>query len=237
MDGLVTAVFWLLFAATLPLAFVLGTVLWAVTLPFDPNRRVLHAFICRWSFAYLRWNPGWDVKVLHRERLPAGPAVLAANHQSMADIIAVMGLFHPFKFVSKASLFSLPFVGWLMRLAKYVHLERGRVRSMARMFADCRAWLARGVPVLLFPEGTYSPDGRLLPFKRGAATLAIEARVPLVPVVIEGVRSLVVEDGPWLHARCRVRVTVLPPIEVAELGSDEVELTERLRRRFEEALR
>ncbi|MHB8878350.1 MAG: lysophospholipid acyltransferase family protein [Myxococcaceae bacterium] len=235
MSALVTAVFWLLFAVTSPIAFVLGVLLWAVSAPFDPDRRLLHAFLCRWSFQYLGWNPGWDIRVLHRERLPAGAAVLVANHQSMADIVAVMGLFHPFKFVSKASLFSLPMVGWLMTLARYVRLERGKAHSTARMMTDCRFWLARGMPVLIFPEGTYSPDGKLLPFKVGAAVLAITAKVPIVPVLIEGTRSLVIEDGPWMSPRCRVRVTVLPPIEAAELGEDEQELTARVRKLFEPA--
>ena len=236
MSALVTAVFWLLFAATSPIAFAIGALLWAASLPFDPNRRLLHGFVCRWTFQYLRWNPAWDIQVLHRERLPAGPAVLAANHQSMADIVAAMGLYHPFKFVSKASLFRLPLVGWLMTMAKYVRVERGKAHSMARMMDDCRHWLARSEAVLIFPEGTYSPDGSLLPFKRGAAVLAIGARVPVVPVLIEGTRSLVIEDGPWMSPRCRVRVTVLPPIEVGELGDDAAELTARLRKRFEAAL-
>jgi len=236
LSALVTAIFWLLFAATSPLACVLGVLLWVVTTPFDPDRRILHGFLCRWSFQYLRWNPAWDVRVLHRERLPRGPAVLVANHQSMADIVVVMGLYHPFKFVSKASLFRLPLVGWLMKLAKYVRVERGKAHSMAKMMDDCRGWLARGMPVLIFPEGTYSPDGKLLPFKRGAAALAIGAQVPLVPVLIEGTRSLVVEDGPWMSPRCRVRLTVLEPIGVAELGSDDAALTERVRRLLEAGL-
>lgn len=236
MSALVTAVFWLLFALTSPLACVLGVLVWAVSAPFDPDRRLLHAFLCRWCFQYLRWNPAWDVRVLHRELLPKGPAVLVANHQSMADIVVVMGLYHPFKFVSKASLFSLPMVGWLMKLAKYVRVERGKAHSMANMMQDCRHWLSRGMPVLIFPEGTYSPDGKLLPFKRGAAALAIGAQVPVVPVLIEGTRSLVVEDGPWMSPRCRVRVTVLEPIAAADLGGDAAALTERLRRLFEAGL-
>lgn len=236
MRLLFTLSFWLVFLSTAPLAFLFSLGLWAVTAPFDASRAGVHRFICLWTHGYLKLCPLWDVKVLERERLPPGPSVLVANHQSMADIAAVMGLSHPFKFVSKASLFSLPVVGWVMRLASYVRVERGQPHSTQKMMEDCRAWLRRGVAVLLFPEGTYSSDGRLLPFKRGAFRLAIEEQVPLVPVLIQGTSDLIQEDGPWLNPRCRVRVTVLPGIPPSELGPDDQELARRVRRLFAQQL-
>src|SRR5919202_6964810 len=108
-----TAWFWIVFAATAPVGFVLGIAVLLLTAPWDADRRLLHAFICRWTFNYLRLSPLWRATVHGRARLPRGPCVLVANHQSMADPAAAMGLFYPFKFVSKASLFSLPAVGWL----------------------------------------------------------------------------------------------------------------------------
>jgi len=155
----------------------------------------------------------------------------------MADIVACMGLFRQYKFVSKVSLFSLPLVGWMMRLAKYVRLERGSVRSTQQMLDRCRFWLRRGISVLFFPEGTYGTGGELLPFKRGAFLLAIQERVPLIPVLIEGTPSLVIEDGPWFNPRCAIRVSVLPPIEPAQLGDSEAELAQRVRVLFEQGLR
>jgi 1-acyl-sn-glycerol-3-phosphate acyltransferase len=154
----------------------------------------------------------------------------------MADIFAAMGLFHPFKFVSKASLFRVPMVGWMMSLLRYVRVERGQPRSMRGMMEACRGWLRRGMAVLIFPEGTYGEVGRLLPFKRGAFRLAIEERVPVVPVVLQGTAQLVEGDGPWLSPRARVRVRVLPPVPVEALGEDEAELAERVRALLVEAL-
>jgi 1-acyl-sn-glycerol-3-phosphate acyltransferase len=176
------------------------------------------------------------VQVEGRENIPRGPAVLVANHQSLSDVVAVMGLHRPFKFVSKASLFRLPIIGWAMSLAGYVRVARGQPRSTRQMLDSCRSWLRRGTPVLIFPEGTYAPAGRLLPFKRGAFRLAIEERVPLVPVIIEGTRSLVVEDGPWLEPRCRIAVRALPPLPATALGDNEVVLAERLRELFQQEL-
>ncbi len=236
MKYLATLWYWLVFGATVVPCFVVGLGVWLVTAPFDPDRRVLHAYVCRWCFQYLRCWPGWRVRVEGRELLPQGPCVLVANHQSMADIFAAMGLFHPFKFVSKASLFRIPMVGWMMHLLRYVSLERGRPRSMQAMLERCRMWLRRGMPVLLFPEGTYAEGGTLLPFKRGAFLLAQEERVPVVPVVLQGTADLVEGDGPWMSPRALVRVRVLPPVPVEALGTDEAELTARVRQQVAEAL-
>lgn len=234
---LMTAAYALFFLLTAPVCTVLGTLLWLVSAPFDPNRALLHAFVCRWChFFYLRIWPGWRVRVEGRERLPPGPAILISNHQSAADILAAMGLFHPFKFVSKASLFKVPMVGWMMSLMRYVPVERGHVHAMDRMLEDCRRWLRRKVAVLIFPEGTYAPPGQRLPFKRGAFRLAIEEQVPLVPVVLEGTTDILEGDGPWMHPRASVRVRVLPPLSVESLGNDDAALAARVRALYFEAL-
>lgn len=235
---LVTIAYALFFLLTAPVCTVLGVLLWLVTLPFDRNRTVLHAFVCGWChLLYLRAWPGWHVRVEGRERLPDGPAVIIANHQSAIDIVAAMGLFHPFKFVAKSSLFTVPMVGWLMTLMRYVPVVRGHVHAMDKMLEDCRGWLRRGVAVFIFPEGTYSPAGQPLPFKRGAFRLAIEEHVPVVPVVLEGTTDILEGDGPQMHARASVRVRVLPPLPPESLGDDPVELAARVRALYFEALR
>lgn len=231
-----TVWFWLVFAVTAPFCFALGALLYGVTAPFDPDRRVLHAFICRWTFNYLRAWPLWRARVKGRERLPRGAAVIVANHQSMADVVAAMGLFHPFKFVSKASLFSLPLVGWMMRMARYVSLERGSAASTRRMMDTCRDWLRRRMPVLIFPEGTYSEGSAMLPFKRGAFVLAIEEKVPVVPVVLRGTSKLIEGDGPFLNPCARIDVEVLEPVPIEALGTDPQALSDRVRAMLESAL-
>jgi 1-acyl-sn-glycerol-3-phosphate acyltransferase len=237
MKYVVTVGFWLWFLVTAPVCVVLSVLLWLVTLPVDKNRASLHVLICRWChYLYLRAWPGWRVSVEGRELLPEGPSIIVSNHRSAADILCNMGLFHPFKFVAKASLFRTPMVGWMMTLMEYVPVVRGTVASMDKMLADCRKWLHRGVPVLIFPEGTYSPSLEPLPFKRGAFRLAIEEKVPVVPVVLEGTTEVLDGDGPWMGPSARVRVRVLPPVPVESLGSDEQELAERVRGLYFQAL-
>jgi 1-acyl-sn-glycerol-3-phosphate acyltransferase len=227
----VTVAFWLVAALTMPLLFVLAALVFLASAPFDPDRRVLHAFVCRTCHAYLHVNPLWRVRVEGRERIPRGASVLVVNHQSLADVAACMGLHRPFKFVSKASLFSLPLVGWAMRMLRYVRLERGRPHSTRAMLDDCRRWLRRGMAVLMFPEGTYAPGEALLHFKPGAFLLARDERVPLVPVLLTGTRDLVVGDGPWMSSRVDIRVRVLDPIDYPP-GAEAMHVAAEMRERF-----
>lgn len=237
MKHFVTLWFWFVFLTTAPVCTAVGATLWLLTLPFDRNRSVLHAFVCAWChWLYLHPWPGWRVRIEGREHLPPGPAVFVANHQSAADILAAMGLRHPFKFVAKAALFNTPMVGWLMRLMEYVAVRRGHPRAMDKMLDDCRGWLRRGVPVLIYPEGTYAPTRQPLPFKRGAFRLAIEERVPVVPLVLEGTTQVIEGDGPWFGTRAQVRLRVLPALPVEALGEDPVALAERVRALYFEAL-
>jgi len=224
----VTLLFSLVLLLTAPVCVALGLLLLAVTFPFDADRRALHALVCRWTFGYLRLNPFWRIRVEGRELLPAGPAVLVANHQSLSDIVVAMGLFHPYKFVSKVSLFRLPLVGWMMRLIRHIPLHRGHPRSTRAMLETSRAWLRRGVAVFFFPEGTYAEGEEMLPFKGGAFRLAIEEQVPVVPVLLQGTRALVAGDGPWLAVRADVRLTVLPP-RLPAPGTDAEALAEEVR--------
>lgn len=227
----VTVAFWLAVVLTMPLLFVVAALVFVVSAPFDPDRRVLHAFVCRSCHAYLHLNPLWRVRVEGRERIPRGASVLVVNHQSLADVAACMGLHRPFKFVSKASLFSLPLVGWSMRMLRYVRLERGRPHSTRAMLEDCRRWLRRGMAVLMFPEGTYAPGEALLHFKPGAFLLARDERVPLVPVLLTGTRDLVLGDGPWMAPRVDIRVRVLDPVDFPP-GADAMRVAAEMRERF-----
>ena len=236
MRFLVTFWYWLVFCPTIVFGWFLAVPLWLATMPFDPAGKALHLFVNFWVFQYLKIWPGWRVKVLHRERIPQGPCVFVVNHQSMADVVAVMGLRTQYKFVSKDSLFSLPIVGWTMKMLKYIKVERGKPHSMHNMVEECRFWIRKGVPVLIFPEGTYASDPKkLLPFKRGAFMVAIEEKVPLVPVFLRGTTELIHEDGPWMSPLARITVEVQEAIVPLPDETDDA-LASRSRRLFAEAL-
>lgn len=230
MRTLYSIVFWVFMAVTCVLMFAIGLVVFLVTLPFDPNGRAQHLFSCFWAQIYFYCNPFWRLRVEGRERLPwKGPAVIVANHQSLGDILVLFGLYRPFKWVSKASVFKVPFLGWNMALNRYVRLVRGSKESIAQMMSDCERWIDRGVPVLLFPEGTRSEDGEVKPFKDGAFRLSVGKGCPIYPVVITGTARTLPKHGLLLDTRADCVVRVLPPVSPDDFGGDVAAMREHVR--------
>jgi 1-acyl-sn-glycerol-3-phosphate acyltransferase len=184
-----------------------------VTAPFDPNRRLLHLYSCWWASIFLNTNPFWKLDIRGLDHIdPCQTYVLVANHQSYADIIVLYQLFRPFKWVSKESIFKVPIIGWNMQLNQYVRIARGNLSSIKEMMQVCRTWLRRGASVLMFPEGTRSPDGELQDFRDGAFRLSIDCRVPLVPVVVNGTHAVLPKGGKTINFRGDMAVRVLPPV-------------------------
>jgi 1-acyl-sn-glycerol-3-phosphate acyltransferase len=208
-----SAAYWVFVVVTMPVLFLGALAVFLLTAPLDRRRLALHLYSCAWASFYVLANPLWRERFLGRERLPwKGAAVLVANHLSLLDILVLYGLFRPFKWVSKAELFRIPVIGWNMRLNDYVPLRRGDRDSIRRMMDHCRAHLARGTPVLLFPEGTRSRDGRLQPFKDGAFRLAAEAGCPVIPIALSGTAEALPKHGLALRQGMRAEVRVLAPI-------------------------
>jgi len=227
MLALFSAAYWIVFALSLPILFVPQLVIFLLTAPFDRRRRLVHLYACAWASSYVWTNPLWHVGIEGRERLPwRGPAVIVANHLSLLDILVLYGLFRPFKWVSKASIFRIPFVGWNMRLNDYVGLRRGDRESIRQMMNHCREHLAAGSPLLIFPEGTRSQDGVLQAFKDGAFKLAAEAGCPVIPVAISGTYRGLPKHGFMLRNRMDALVRVLEPIDPADHGNDVARLRE-----------
>jgi 1-acyl-sn-glycerol-3-phosphate acyltransferase len=180
---------------------------------------------------YVWANPIWSVRVEGREKLPwKGAAVLVANHLSILDILVLYGLFRPFKWVAKGELFRVPFVGWNMILSDYVPIWRGDRESVRKMMARCRGHLDRGVPVLIFPEGTRSEDGVLRPFKDGAFRLATDADCPVFPIAVSGTYDALPKHGVRLRGAMKARVRVLDPLYPKDFGHDPAALREAARR-------
>ena len=134
--------------------------------------------------------------------------VMVSNHQSGADIIVLFLLWKNFKWVAKKSLFSYPFLGWNMYLNRYISLERGRGSSMRKMMADAEKTLRSGISLMIFPEGTRSPDGNLQPFKTGAFHLALKTGKPILPIVIKGTSHAIRKGGFLINKNHDIRAKV-----------------------------
>jgi 1-acyl-sn-glycerol-3-phosphate acyltransferase len=211
-----SAVYWAFVVLTMPVLFLGALVVFLATVALDRRRVALHLYSCAWATFYVVANPLWRARVSGREKLPwRGPAVLVANHASILDILVLYGLFRPYKWVSKAEIFKVPVVGWNMVLNDHVKIARGDRESIRRMMAHCRAHLARGMPVLVFPEGTRARDGRLQGFKDGAFRLARDAGCPVFPVAVAGTAEALPKHGLVLRRRMDARVRVLDPLDPA----------------------
>ncbi|OGW85310.1 MAG: hypothetical protein A3C35_04945 [Omnitrophica bacterium RIFCSPHIGHO2_02_FULL_46_11] len=179
---------------------------------FDRDQTRLHPLISFWAKSILAVCPLMRVHFEGREHLKPGTTyVLVANHQSIADIIAVLHLRLPFKFIAKSDLFWIPFFGWALSLAGYIPLTRGDQKSGRETIQKAMGYLKRGVSVLLFPEGTRSRNGEIHAFKVGAFKLATELGLPVVPLVIQGTRDLIPKGTLLINHRIEVTVRIGTP--------------------------
>lgn len=213
--------FWSYLGLSLPFWWIGAVLIRIATAPFDPQRRALHAYTCIWGSHYVHLSPAWKLVVEGSDRIEDGvPYVLVANHQSAADILVLFGLRRPFKWVAKKEAFKAPFVGWNMRMNDYVEIDRGDRDSAERMLDKCARYLEQGLPIMMFPEGTRSRDGRIRAFKRGAFTLATETSVPVLPILVEGTHSALPKRSLVLRGHGVFTIRVLEPLDPADYGSD-----------------
>jgi len=177
-----------------PLAYlctgVMGTLSLLSSL-FDRDGRVQHWFAHTWAKLVLKIL---SVRVnLHGlESVDfSQPAVYAANHLSALDIpVLYASLPVPFRILAKKELFAYPFLGWHLRRSGQIAVDQRDARSSLRSLNRAGESLREGMPLVVFPEGGRSRNGELQEFMGGAFYAALKAQVPVVPVVITGVREL-----------------------------------------------
>jgi 1-acyl-sn-glycerol-3-phosphate acyltransferase len=184
-----------------------------------------------WARTVLR-GAGTPVRITGRERIPlGGPVVYASNHSSMFDIWALASaLPGSIRFVAKQELTRIPVFGRAMLAAGHVAIDRGsRARAMEAYARAARVIHELGVSTVVFPEGTRSRTGELLPFKNAPFGLAIAAHVPLVPVYVHDTFRIL-PKGAWRLRPTPIRVFVGEPIPTAGMTLDDREaLRERAR--------
>lgn len=237
---LVAVLFILFLLASSALLFPIAVIIWLSTVLFDPRLRLLHLFTCFWASLYIWIFPPWQVTVSGREHHdPNTTYIVVSNHQSMVDILAAFTLFFHFKWVSKAELFNLPFIGWNMYLNRYVRLQRGHKDSIRKMYRACEEHLEQGSSVYLFPEGTRSETGKMKNFKEGAFVLAKRLQIPILPIVINGSKNAVPKNSFNFHGRSNVTLEILEPIHPdPDLPADQLahQVRELIRARVHEEM-
>ena len=153
---------------------------------------------CRIFSDYVAEGLETTVNVIHPENLPKeGPVVFISNHQSYADILAFLYVIrnHQVSFIAKEELGRIPFVGkWITRI-RGIYIERGDARASLNTINEGVRYLKDGFSLVIFPEGTRSQGGDMIDFKPGSFKLATKARVPIVPISIEGSYHVYEETG------------------------------------------
>ncbi len=210
--------------------------LFVVTLPFDRRRALIGRTFRLSGVIASKLNPFWNFQV--EGEVPPAPrrVVCVSNHESNADPFLISFLPWEMKWLGKKNLFYVPIVGWSMYLAGDVPVMRGSKTSGQDALDQCRRWLEREMPVMIFPEGTRSKTGDLLPFKDGAFRLAIEAKADVWPLAVFGTRDAL-PKGSWKFGRAQGRVKVGRPISTAGMTSSDVERLREAARAEVERLR
>ena len=172
---------------TFPIFYAGAVIIWLLTIPFDKHLKLLHYYTCFWASVYTWVMPTWFVKIEGREKYKNNATyMIVSNHQSQLDILVHFRLFLYYKIVSKTEIFRVPFMGWNMNLNRYIKLVRGDKDGVKKMMIDSENTLAAGESVFMYPEGTRSHDNEIKAFKPGAFILAQHAKVPILPIVVNG---------------------------------------------------
>lgn len=209
-------------------AFYPVTIFWAILclvfarfLPFKPRFYFITA-INHFYIIWLRIACGVKVNVQGRENLPKeGAYVAIANHQSEWETIYFQLLIQPQVVVLKQELLKIPFFGWALALLEPIALDRSQKRGALKVLLEQgKDRLSRGIPLLIFPQGTRLPAGELGKWNKGGAMLAVSNQVPMVAIAHNAGRfwpgkSLLKTPG-------TIDVVISPPIDTTERTVDDV---------------
>ncbi len=204
---------------------------------FDKDGRRQHWCARTWSRFILRVSRV-KVEVSGLDRLdPTRGYLFAANHLSMFDHWAFLAcLPFQFRFVAKASLFRLPFLGWHLRRSGNIAVDRHQHRKTLRVFrAAAKKMEESGLSFVVYPEGARTWGDEVLPFKRGSLLLARYASAPIVPVTLIGAHRRLAR-GSILIVPGKMQMIIHPPIEFDQYQDVESEtLTDTVRQTIVES--
>lgn len=235
---MLSVLFYLFLVVACTLFMVLSAVALLLTYPFDKSRRVVHELSRILVRIFYTVPPYWKHRLIGMEHIDRRKSyVIVCNHQAIIDIPSLYFVPLNFRWVSKREVFKAPFFGQFLLLHGDICINRGRAtEAMEQVVRDGKLWLSRGVSVAVFPEGTRSHDGQIHRFKAGAFTLAREAGVEILPIVLDGTVRVLRPNGIF-NWRNRITLRVLPAVSAERVANTDIkELMEQVRVSMSEAL-
>jgi 1-acyl-sn-glycerol-3-phosphate acyltransferase len=180
---------------------------------------------------------GVRVRYVHPERARLHAVnIFVCNHVSNLDPPALFAVLPRIAVILKRELGQIPLLGYIMRLGGFIYVDRSKPDSRHQALEQAKRTLASGVNLLVFPEGTRSRDGEMLPFRPGPFAMAIEAGAPIVPITVHGARELM-PRGTLKIRPGEMKLVFHEPIETAGMTSaDRGALLERVRGAMQAAL-
>jgi 1-acyl-sn-glycerol-3-phosphate acyltransferase len=238
MDVLKSIVVWLVAISLIVVLFPLTFIAWILTFPFDRQRKIVHGSLIFQALFISYVVPIWKVKIEGRKKAVKGTTyVIICNHMSILDILLLMCLRYRFKWISKIENTKVPFIGWYLKMADYITVNRGDKESKEKMLEESYRHLAEGSSLMLFPEGTRSTDNQIGFFKRGAFQLALTSNLPILPVLIDGTASVLPKHGLIFGGFHKITIKVLDPVSPESFGTkDYDELAAKFQKMMKEAL-
>lgn len=214
--------------------YALATILYgAVSLAcsyWDATGRRQHRVAQAWARMLLR-IACIRVKVTGGESLITNrPCVMVCNHLSYMDVPVLFAhLPLQFRILAKQGLFSIPFLGGHLKRSQHLPVDQGNTRASLRSLLKAAESVAQGLPVFVFPEAGRSFDGRMKEFVPGAFFVAVQAQVPIVPMVLVGTREAL--EPHTVHLRPHpIEMVICPPIATTGLTRKDVDaLAQRVR--------
>jgi len=184
--------------------------------PFDRKGEGTNRLGRVWAKIHLK-ACGIRVVMEGAENITEPPYVIMCNHQSVLDIFALLSsLPLSFKWIAKKELFVVPFLGWALKAGKNISIDRQNPRKALKAMHEAAHRIQEGMNIVIFPEGTWSTNGTLLPFKKGGFSLALRTKVPIIPIGIRGTGQLQPEGCSVPKGKGLIQIKIGQPVRVTE---------------------
>jgi 1-acyl-sn-glycerol-3-phosphate acyltransferase len=194
------------------------------------NERAPDPIIAFWAKSILA-AAGVRPLVVGLENVPESNCVYVSNHQSHFDVLMIVAHIHRhIRFVAKAELYKIPLFGSALKATGNVKVFRSGTEADRQALAEAASTVRDRVNIVVFSEGTRSRDGAIGPFKKGAAVLAIQAQVPILPMAVAGTRDILPKGKRLIHGNQHAVLMIGKPRPTSGLTVDDREkLTEEIR--------